>query len=62
MGALVTFADEESRQKALDVLNDNCKLKGRVLRATKSKAHADPYEKAQAQVRGACSYGSLGFS
>jgi len=50
LGAMVTFADEVNRQKALVVLNDNCKLKGRVLRATKCKAHEDPYQKAQAKV------------
>ena len=49
-------SDEENRQKALDLLNDNCKIKGRLLRATKCKAHVDPYEKAQAQVRTYSSY------
>jgi len=48
MGALVTFNDEENRQRALKVLNEDCKFKGRMLRASKCKAHADPYEKAQA--------------
>ena len=55
LGALVTFGDEANRQRALQVLNDNCKFKGRLLTATKCKAHIDPYEKAQ--VRSA-HYGS----
>ena len=50
MGALVTFNDEENRQRALKVLNEDCKFKGRMLRASKCKAHADPYEKAQVQT------------
>ena len=49
LGALVTFTDEENRQRALKVLNENCKFKGRLLTATKCKAHVDPYEKAQVQ-------------
>lgn len=48
-GALVTFSNDEEREKGLKIINSGAKMKGRVLKATKSKASADPYLKAQSK-------------